>query len=595
MLTIICFFAFFIYGQAQELFQREKRDYTWLVGSAPLGGGQWDVTQLDFRTEPPTVTGFDLDMNFWRTNANISSAAGDLWAYTNGMELRNSLNDTLATGLGPSELSGDIGNDGYLMLQGAIFLVKPSADSMVYLFHEDREWAPDEYIDGHWTQNLYYTKIDMSLNNSQGQVIEKNISLVQDTLRWGSLMAIRHANGRDWWLLDPEANTNQYYTLLFGPQGVEDISIQALGGTVMDGGGSAVFSPDGARYARLTIVNAGDDADHCLNIYDFDRCNGRLSNTVEIVFQDAAFAGEGIAISENGRFLYVIGFINIWQFDLLAGDIAASRTLVAANDGFVSPANTTTPFHAAQLAPNGKIYVNCSSNANYFHIIHSPNQKGLACNVEQHALEIPTLNYQSIPNFPYYGLGPLDGSPCDTLGIDNPPPQAAFSYSVEDSAALQVAFYDGTRFSPESWLWDFGDGQSSAERFPVHAYAEAGVYEVCLTASNQTGSDTFCDTVRFVVSSLLPVDGSGAAVRVFPNPASGVVTLSAQGLPAGVRAAELVLYDALGREVLRQGVAMVDGGILRRLDLASMPSGVYFWSMRAASGEELGVGRVVKR
>ena len=129
----------------------------------------------------------------------------------------------------------------------------------------------------------------------------------------------------------------------------------------------------------------------------------------------------------------------------------------------------------------------------------------------------------------------------------------------------------------------------------MHAYAEAGVYEVCLTASNQTGSDTFCDTVRFVVSSLLPVDGSGAAVRVFPNPASGVVTLSAQGLPAGVRAAELVLYDALGREVLRQGVAMVDGGILRRLDLASMPSGVYFWSMRAASGEELGVGRVVKR
>ena len=100
---------------------------------------------------------------------------------------------------------------------------------------------------------------------------------------------------------------------------------------------------------------------------------------------------------------------------------------------------------------------------------------------------------------------------------------------------------------------------------------------------------------RGVVCCLLPVDGSGAAVRVFPNPASGVVTLSAQGLPAGVRAAELVLYDALGREVLRQGVAMVDGGILRRLDLASMPSGVYFWSMRAASGEELGVGRVVKR
>ncbi|MCB9048206.1 MAG: PKD domain-containing protein [Lewinellaceae bacterium] len=577
------------------MFQREKRDYIWLVGSSPLEGGWADVTQLDFRTEPPTISGYDLDMNFWRTNANISSTDGSLWAYTNGMELRNYLNDTLATGLGPSEYSVHIGNEGYPTQQGAIFLPKPGSGSIVYLLHEDREWAPAGYISNSWAQNLYYTEIDMSANNGQGQVIEKNALLIQDTLEKGSLTAIRHANGQDWWLLDPEANTNRYYTLLFGQQGIEDIHTQALGGLVLDGGGSAVFSPDGTRYARLTIVYAGGEADHCLNIYDFDRCNGQLSNHIEIIFQGAAAGGEGIAISENSRFLYVVGFLDIWQFDLLAGDIAASRTLVAANDGFVSPANTTTPFHAAQLAPNGKIYVNCSSNANYFHIIHAPNQKGLACNVEQHALEIPTLNYQSIPNFPYYGLGPLDGSPCDTLGIDNPPPQAAFSYVIEDSAAFQVAFYDGARFSPESWYWAFGDGQSSTERFPVHAYAEAGVYEVCLTAGNQAGSDTFCDTVRFVVSGSLPVDDSVAAVRVFPNPVSDMVTLSAQGLPAGVREVELVLYDALGREVLRQSVPINNGGILHRLDLTSIPSGVYFWSLRAASGEGLGVGRVVKR
>ncbi|MCO6487203.1 MAG: PKD domain-containing protein [Phaeodactylibacter sp.] len=432
--------------------------------------------------------------------------------------------------------------------------------------------------------------------SSQGQVVEKNVPIIQDTLEKGSLTAVRHANGQDWWLLDPEANTNRYYTLLFGLQGIEDIYTQALGGLVMDGGGSAVFSPDGTRYARLTIVYAGGEADHCLNIYDFNRCDGQLSNPIEIVFQGAAAGGEGIAISENSRFLYIVGFLDIWQFDLWVEDIAASRTLVATYDGFVAPAfSQTTTFHAAQLAPNGKIYVNCSSNANYFHIIHAPNQKGLACNVEQHALEIPTLNYQSIPNFPYYGLGPLDGSPCDTLGIDNPPPQAAFSYVVEDSAAFQVAFYDGTRFSPESWLWEFGDGQSSTERFPVHAYTEAGVYEVCLTAGNQTGSDTVCDTVRFVVSGSLSVVRSGVEVRVFPNPVSDMATLSARGLPAGVRAAELVLYDALGREMLRQGVGVRNGEVLQQLDLASMPSGVYFWVLRAVSGEALGAGRLVKR
>ena len=228
-------------------------------------------------------------------------------------------------------------------------------------------------------------------------------------------------------------------------------------------------------------------------------------------------------------------------------------------------------------------------------MIQNPNQKRLDCNVQQHILEIPTLNYQSIPNFPYYGLGPLDGSPCDTLGIENPPPQAAFSYVIEDSLAFQVAFYDGTRFSPESWYWEFGDGASSTERFPIHTYAAPGAYEVCLTASNQTGSDMFCDTVRFVVSGLLSVEGSGAEVRVFPNPASGVVTLSAQGLPAGVRAARFVLYDALGQEALRQNVPVKGDSVLHQLDLTHLPAGVYFWELRAASGEGLGVGRVVKR
>ena len=185
----------------------------------------------------------------------------------------------------------------------------------------------------------------------------KNAPLFKDTLEKEASTAIRHANGQDWWLLETRKPILILLYLIVRTARYEDIHIQALGGLVLDGGGSAVFLLMVLnRYARLTIVYAGGDADHCLNIYDFDRCNGQLSNHIEIVFQDAAAGGEGIAISENSRFLYVIGFLNIWQFDLLAGDIAASRTLNWRQQmtGLYLPANTTTPFHAAQLAPTAK-------------------------------------------------------------------------------------------------------------------------------------------------------------------------------------------------------------------------------------------------
>ncbi|MHC1775781.1 MAG: PKD domain-containing protein [Lentimicrobium sp.] len=41
-----------------------------------------------------------------------------------------------------------------------------------------------------------------------------------------------------------------------------------------------------------------------------------------------------------------------------------------------------------------------------------------------------------------------------------------------------------------SWLWNFGDGSTSTQQNPSHTYAVAGVYNVSLTVSGTTGSDT---------------------------------------------------------------------------------------------------------
>ena len=54
----------------------------------------------------------------------------------------------------------------------------------------------------------------------------------------------------------------------------------------------------------------------------------------------------------------------------------------------------------------------------------------------------------------------------------------------------KVHFFDLSINKPTSLLWDFGDGFTSKEKNPVHAYLEPGTYAVTLIAANAAGSDT---------------------------------------------------------------------------------------------------------
>ena len=93
---------------------------------------------------------------------------------------------------------------------------------------------------------------------------------------------------------------------------------------------------------------------------------------------------------------------------------------------------------------------------------------------------------------------------CQEISIgNNPPPpsncKAYFdSYQDTTSNGLTYNFYDESSFAivpnldnMRSWLWDFGDGTTSTDENPVHQYAQAGEYNVCLTIST-IARDTAC-------------------------------------------------------------------------------------------------------
>jgi len=75
-------------------------------------------------------------------------------------------------------------------------------------------------------------------------------------------------------------------------------------------------------------------------------------------------------------------------------------------------------------------------------------------------------------------------------------PQANFSLSVKDGA---VSFTSLSTGDITSHSWDFGDGATSQETSPSHAYPEAGVYIVTLEVSGPGGEDALSKEICVVL------------------------------------------------------------------------------------------------
>lgn len=380
----------------------------WVGGFGEEWGQPWGGIDLDFTSWTLSVTTMDRDVDYFRTTANMTDAIGSLLLATNGVVVANALSDTMPNGdgLNPSPYV-DLYPQGSHIPQGALVLPKPGTSGIFYLFH-----STVDNLATFDTEHLYLTTVDMSLDGGMGAVVSKNVALITDQLNIGKITAVRHANGRDWWVFCHQKGTTVYYRLLVTPEGVLGPEQQAIGVPRLDGSGQVCFSPDGSKFAHYW-GQSGED----LDIFDFDRCTGLFSNPVNVVIEDEDNMG-GVAFSPNGRYLYVSSTLDVYQFDTEAADIAGSMVHIAEWDGFHSPSPPfATLFDIAQLAPDGKIYISTGNGTLHLHVIHNPDEPGLACNMEQHGIELPRYFMNSLPNHPNYHLGPVVGSVCDSLDL----------------------------------------------------------------------------------------------------------------------------------------------------------------------------------
>jgi hypothetical protein len=577
-LLLFCIFHFHVFAQ--------KHDYIWLpcggkVSIWPFGSSNYQNggTVMDFNIYPPStkLTGFALLMY---PQAIISDKNGNLVAYTNGCHIVNKNHQIME--------EGDTINPGlyqgrtqcllfYPTYQGTVFLPDPGNEDRYYLFHMAWDYGGNTWQSG---QRYYYSLIDAKANGGLGKVVDKNHLILENAEVGGYVTATKHANGRDWWVVSPHHFKNVYYSFLLTPNGVEVQAPQTLGDSILSTCcGMTLFTPDGSKYFRGTSLGG-------LQMLDFDRCTGRFSNPVFIPSDSIGKHGpSGFAASLDNHYLYVTTNKFVFQYDLTAPVLSETKTLVAQYDStYYNP--ELGSFHQARLAPDGKIY---TVNLNYvpeMGVIHHPERAGTACRVEQHGFRLPALyGNDFIFNFPHYRLGPLDGSACDTLGLNNQP-LANFRWSAEDSLApLRIQFSEVCNYEPTAWTWDFGDGAASTERYPEHQYTQAGKYEVCLSARNVHGSHTFCRTLYLGVTAVQYPD-LARGIEVMPNPFSEVLGVLLQ---LELSAPRLLLRDAHGR--LCRTAALTAG--FNEVHTADLPAGLYFWEVWSG-GIRVQTGRGVK-
>lgn len=85
------------------------------------------------------------------------------------------------------------------------------------------------------------------------------------------------------------------------------------------------------------------------------------------------------------------------------------------------------------------------------------------------------------------------------ISVENEPNcQAAFAITLDtlNNTPYVYLFQDQSEGKPDSWYWDFGDGNFSYEQNPVHTYEKEGTYEVCLSITADSCFDTRCSTVN---------------------------------------------------------------------------------------------------
>jgi hypothetical protein len=434
----------FLFFSALGYSQDYKRNNVWTLGYWPIVKFNFNnAFQIDTFQEP-TAT---------RISSCISDTNGSLLFFSNGYGIGDKEGDLI--------LNGDTINSpgGYLLyanyggsgIYDQTSIILPKKGNSYYVFStgmSDIKFNNCMNGDSCLFDVLNYSVVDMDSNNGKGKVVEKNIVLADSQHYWNCAMqAVKHANGKDWWLVKADCRNNRYEEYIvredtiLGPyyQNISNIGDWCVSYSEI------YFSNNGKQMASSIYGNFEGtlNSRNRVDIYDFDRCSGALTfkkyymtpyDTISYPNNDFK---NGICFSPNDSLLYMSNLYTIYQIDL--------NDTNTYNATFIHGPDTTIPnfplYHSLAVATDGKMYIGNDNGARRFmSYIDKPNLKGLGCDFKAQGLWQPYTNILAPPNMPNYGLG------ADSALLVGCEPVAVVEYAVGNSKLVVYPNPSSTNF-----------------------------------------------------------------------------------------------------------------------------------------------------
>lgn len=417
--------------------------------------------------------------------SSICDANGNLLFYTNNREVWNKnhqpmLNSGGIKGLATFFNGGtNASGVGYNFFASCIIVPKPQSPNKYLIFTSSVEDETKSTI------KLYYSEVDMSLDNNLGAVTSKN-NLVYSGIGV-SFSAVRHSNKNDIWILTHLIGSYSLACFLVtsssvNPPVISNFVTNANLNSVWDQS-NIQFSPSGKK-AGLSI-NSSE-----LSVFDFNNSTGSLSNQISLTINDYQF-GNNIEFSPSENFMYTIQFptrctslnclpirTDVYQYNV--SNLTLQPTLLYSVA--INPNNPGEfPPDALFLGPDGKIYFSDftpSDNRQNIFIINHPNLPGNAAQLTKSDL---TKNFTNRDYFNFrtkylrdYALNPNKESTCSNTNFQ---------------------LFANSPSSVTSASWDFGDGSTSMTQNPTHNYISPGTYNATATLNTNNGTETIHKTI----------------------------------------------------------------------------------------------------
>jgi hypothetical protein len=424
LLKLFASMSIILMGFCQNTFSQDLSGRIWVFS---------DSCGIDFRDTNNVVPYYNVRLSSSSSSAAVSTPAGNLAFYTDNRRILDGFNhyvlnyDSLIPGSSPSKG----------------FFFRGTTDTTIYhLIIQPNQ--PSSYLS--WYKLKYDTIIGVFIDSSRLYVSNFVSNAYPNYANYGiktlKMDAVKHGNGRDWWIVAQMARyavptTDSFVIFSFFNDSLYLSHYQQMG-IKFDGTGELDISNDGSK---ISVSNA--DTFKVVE-FEFDRCTGMLSNPYEVYNSHTSDYNEralfGLSYSKSGEFIYGVAhpelqidsfspIDTIYQFNPRATVDSLKYTIIWYDTNNVI-SDSIRP-RSMELGDDGNIYVNYekidfNSMQNvyypilsYMGVIRNADQPYPNCYFDPHGIFLGTQcqanGHNILASVPNYNLGPMIGSPCDTL------------------------------------------------------------------------------------------------------------------------------------------------------------------------------------